>query len=174
MPDAADYRTIIEALRLLPRLAAFTPAVIGTPPLGIAVAGSDIDIVCYAPDLDRFAAELVRHFGGLPGFDLRRDEIRAVPSVVCSFDHAGWRVEIFGQAVPVAAQWGMRHFQIERRLLALFGVDFQSRVVALKRQGIKTEPAFAALLKLPGDPYEALLTLGAWTDDRLQMLWMAG
>ncbi len=68
----------------------------------------------------------------------------------------------------------MRHFQIERRLLALFGVDFQSRVVALKRQGIKTEPAFAALLKLPGDPYEALLTLGAWTDDRLQMLWMAG
>jgi hypothetical protein len=126
------------------------------------------------PDLDRFAAELVRHFGGLPGFDLRQAEIRAVPSVVCGFDHAGWRVEIFGQAVPVAAQWGMRHFRVEQRLSALLGDDFRSRAVDLKRQGVKTEPAFAALLGLAGDPYEALLTLEAWSDDRRRILWTAG
>ncbi|MGL4365226.1 MAG: DUF4269 domain-containing protein [Cetobacterium sp.] len=34
---------------------------------------------------------------------------------------------------------------------------FQDKIVSLKRAGIKTEPAFAKLLELNGNPYEELL-----------------
>lgn len=48
---------------------------------------------------------------------------------------------------------------VEYKLLQQHGEDFRQQVVALKKAGIKTEPAFAKLLQLPGDPYEALLQL---------------
>jgi hypothetical protein len=41
--------------------------------------------------------------------------------------------------------------------LAQHGERFKNEVIKLKKQGIKTEPAFASLLGLPGDPYGALL-----------------
>lgn len=152
------------------RLAFYGPALIGTPPLGIDVPGSDIDIACCAADLDAFAADLIREFGAMPDFALARLVSRGAASIACSFEHLGWCIEIFGQAVPVARQWGMRHFRIEQRLLTLLGSDFRARIVALKHSELKTEPAFARLLGLEGDPYEALLTLEAWPDNRLVTL----
>ena len=41
----------------------------------------------------------------------------------------------------------------EARILSLLGPDFAKRVRGLKRQNVKTEPAFAQLLRLSGDPY---------------------
>ena len=55
-------------------------------------------------------------------------------------------------------QWGVRHFRIEERLLAP-NADLRRKVLELKRQGMKTEPAFAKVFGLPGDPYEAILRL---------------
>ena len=167
MPKRLDYSRVIETLQVLPCLAAYTPVVIGTPPLGLAIAGSDIDIACCAPDLERFGADLVRGFGSLPRFEMRRSLVRSVPSLVCSFDFMHWTIEIFGQPVPVAAQYGVRHFAIERRVLGLLGAGFRARVLALKTAGLKTEPAFAQLLGLAGDPYKALLDLETWPDERV-------
>ena len=48
---------------------------------------------------------------------------------------------------------------IEYKLLQKGGHLFRRRVMELKTRGIKTEPAFALVLGLQGDPYEALLTL---------------
>jgi Domain of unknown function (DUF4269) len=168
--ERPDYSAVVAALRIFQRLGSYSPELIGTPPLGIAVPGSDIDIACHAPDLDAFAVDLVREFGSILGFALDCLEIRGAVSIVCGFRHAGWHIEIFGQPVPVAQQWGMRHFRLERRLLDLLGPDFRARIVALKRSGLKTEPAFAQLFGLKGDPYEALLTLEDWPDDRLRAL----
>jgi hypothetical protein len=59
---------------------------------------------------------------------------------------------------------------VEARLLAIFGPDFQSGIVALKERGIKTEPAFALALGLDGDPYRAVLELEEHTDYQLTAL----
>ena len=167
MPGRPDYSWVIETLQVLQHLAGYTPVVIGTPPLGIDVAGSDIDIACHAPDLDAFAAHLRTEFGGRPAFEIMRLVVRDVPSLACSFAFAGWQIEIFGQDVPVEAQYGVRHYAIEYRLLALLGPGFKARVLALKRAGLKTEPAFARLLGLEGDPYEVLLAVETWPDERV-------
>ena len=50
-----NYQQVIDQLGLISALVDFDPIVIGTPPLGIAVEGSDIDIACSAPDLSVFA-----------------------------------------------------------------------------------------------------------------------
>jgi len=54
---------------------------------------------------------------------------------------------------------------VERRLLAIGGDGFRRAVMAARRSGLKTEPAFAAVLGLDGDPYEALLYLEAVPDE---------
>jgi len=36
----------------------------------------------------------------------------------------------------------------------------RERVISLKKQGYKTEPAFCKLLNISGDPYEGLLLYG--------------
>ena len=54
--------------------------------------------------------------------------------------------------------------------LALFdpGLVGADRVAALRRSGLKTEPAFARALELDGDPYERLWTLSWREDDDLR------
>lgn len=46
---------------------------------------------------------------------------------------------------------------IEHKILIEKGEDFRLQVIQLKEQGYKTEPAFAHLLDLSGDPYDELL-----------------
>ncbi|MDQ0047454.1 hypothetical protein J2T18_001737 [Paenibacillus polymyxa] len=43
-------------------------------------------------------------------------------------------------------------------------------IIQLKILGVKTESAFAKLLGLDGDAYEALLKLEDWTDEELRRL----
>ena len=152
------YEDALAACRVLERLAGFDARVAGTPPLGLDMPGSDIDVLCCAPDAHAFAAALWAAFGDAPGFTLTqwRDPPR---SVIAAFDVAGWRIEVYGEAAPVERQRGWRHFAVERRLLALGGPPFRYAVLELRRRGWKTEPAVAAALGLPGDPYQALLDL---------------
>lgn len=48
---------------------------------------------------------------------------------------------------------------VEHQILAQKGKDFRAKIIDLKKMGIKTEPAFAQLLGLQGDPYKSLLKL---------------
>jgi hypothetical protein len=53
-----DYSEAIAQVGVLETLAAFDPHVAGTPPLGLDLPGTDIDILCHAPDPDAFEAAL--------------------------------------------------------------------------------------------------------------------
>ena len=163
------YEDAVERAGVIKLLAAFDPHIAGTPPLGIDVPTSDIDVLCHVSRPVEFTTALWSSFSTREEFRIRqwlgRDR-----AVIASFSAHGWRFEIFGQDRPVAEQAGWRHFVIERRLLQLGGPAFRVEVLRMRGQGLKTEPTFASLLGLKGDPYRALLDIDAWTDDRLGLL----
>ncbi|MCI1189546.1 DUF4269 domain-containing protein [Hymenobacter sp. DH14] len=174
MPDWTDLRylltgnqrqqraySLLQALNLWPVLADFKPVLAGTIPLGIDITGSDLDVLCeVAPaETQRFGGLLQRHYGRRTGFKLMQHTISGYPSIVSSFRYRGREVEVFGQALPTAQQNGFRHLLVEAAVLEAGGEAWRRAVRRLKKQGLKTEPAFANLLQLPGNPYAALLEL---------------
>lgn len=168
-----SFQQAIDELELLSILSEFDPMVIGTPPLRIDVPGSDIDVACYCPDLSRFQRKVTGCFAQQDGFQIQKLTMQGEVSVVIRFHAHGWDFELFCQSVPTCRQWGVRHFQMERRLLSL-APKLREMVVAKKQRGLKTEPAFAEILQLPGDPYVALLDLESQSDTQLEALIRGG
>lgn len=163
------YSKALEQAGVFPKLAAFDPHIVGTPPLGLDLPTSDIDIICFAADADAFTRAVWEAFAAFPEFRMWQKTALDGP-LVASFTQSGWRVEIFGQACPVAEQYAQRHFLVEQRLLALGGETLRWAVMTQRRNGMKTEPAFAAVLGLEGDPYQALLRIESCTDIELATL----
>jgi hypothetical protein len=162
----AAYQAL-EALRVFPLLRAFDPVLVGTIPLDIDIPGSDLDIVCYAEDGDAFTQCLLDAFGHYAGFVLQRKILHELPTVIAQFMYQGFPVEIFGQPLPVTVQPAFRHLLVEERLLRHGGAELRQRIRHLKSQGLKTEPAFATVLALVGDPYDRLLELAALCEEEL-------
>ncbi len=161
-----SYRRAIRNARLLAVLASFDPHVVGRPPLGLDLPASDIDVLCHAPDPISFTSALWRAYADRRHFSIRQWIDRTRP-VIASFEADGWRFELFGATRPVHQQDGWRHFDVERRLLRLGGAAFRRRVMDHRAQGLKTEPAFAAVLGLEGDPYLAMSALAGQPDASL-------
>ncbi len=160
---------MIDQLGLIAALADFDPVVIGTPPLEIAVDGSDIDIACFSPNLTVFATHVRAKFEHHHAFEIHDIQHLSEPACVAKFHALNWDIELFCQTMPTHEQWGVRHFYIEQRLLKSFPA-LKSKVIALKQDGTKTEPAFAQLLSLKGDPYTAMLELELLSDEALTKL----
>jgi hypothetical protein len=164
-----DYRQAIDRLRVIDVLREHDPHIAGTLPLGIDVPGSDIDLLCHAPDADAFAQLVWSAFGDQSGFSIRQWTGDERP-VIASFEAHGWPFELFGHPSPVPLQQGWRHFEVQRRLLTLGGTRFRRAVMQRRRRGAKTEPAFAAALRLDGDPYAGLLAVHSWDNRQLSRL----
>jgi hypothetical protein len=160
------YRTL-GRLQVLNVLRDYTPVLVGTIPIAIDVAESDLDIVCEVHDLDAFEALVRGAFGRREGFRLKRRQINDLPTLVANFE-ASMPVEIFGQPRPVVEQNAYRHMVVEAHLLAIGGETARREIQRLKRAGLKTEPAFARYFGLPGDPFEALLALSALDEQALR------
>ena len=166
----AAYKALGD-LRIFETLAPYHPMLAGTIPLAIDIPGSDLDVLCEVHDFDGFAEALRGAYGHRPDFNLSHFTAgRDAPYRTASFSHGGFAVEVFGQARPVSRHRGYRHMVVEARLLALGGEPLQSAIIALKRSGLKTEPAFARHLGIHGDPYLALLELETLTDGGLRRL----
>lgn len=156
---------VLQDLAIWTVLGPFDPVLAGTVPLAIDVSDSDLDIICeVGPGAKgQFWVLLEQHYGHLPEFALRQQVVGRHESIVCGFRAAGVVVEVFGQNVPTMRQNAVRHMLVEHAILQVGGVAWRVAVRGLKRQGVKTEPAFAQLLGLPGNPYEALLELESWS-----------
>lgn len=151
---------VSEALR------PFSPVLAGTFPLGLDVGSSDADVLCsYAPSTFWPVARAA--FSRRPGFSLHPTFQHGRAGAICRLRAGGLAIEIFAQAGPVTGQRGYRHLAVEHRLLSLGGVALRGAVMELRRTGLKAEPAFAMLLALPGDPYEAMLNLSFVPDAAL-------
>jgi hypothetical protein len=160
----------LEQLGLLECLADFDPVLAGTFPLDIQIEGSDLDLLCYAPNLHQLEQVLAQNYARLPNFILYRQWIRGQSAVISRFDCYGFTMEVFGATSPIEQQDGFRHLLIEHRLLEIGGAILRERVRSFKRKGLKTEPAFAQVLHLSGNAYEALLDLEQRSDEQLKQL----
>jgi hypothetical protein len=161
--EKVHYTEVLRRTEILTKLSTYDPHIAGTPPLGIDLPASDLDILCHAPDPWSFVAVVWGAFSECEEFSMRQ-WVGSNRPVVAEFVAVGWRIEIFGQALPVKEQHGWKHFLVEQRLLSLGGHTFRNTVMKHRRRGTKTEPAFSAALGLTGDPYQALLEIGRLPD----------
>jgi hypothetical protein len=166
-PRQRQAYAVIEGLGLFRDLAAYTPALAGTVPLDIDIEGSDLDVICRAKDLEEFNGRVRRLYAHQEAFGLSRQRVRGVESVVARFWYDGWSFELFAQDVPVAEQYACLHLLVEERLLRLGGAAARDAIRELKRQDLKTEPAFARYFGIAGDPYEELARLARAGDEEL-------
>ncbi|WP_454630923.1 DUF4269 domain-containing protein [Bradyrhizobium cenepequi] len=163
-----EYEAAISSSGMLEVLGAFDPRVVGTLPLGLSVPGSDIDVICHALDPTAFAQAIWKQYQSCDGF-LLYQWLSSTRPVVARFEWGGWPFEVFGDPRPVKQPHGWLHFEIEKRLLDLDDGRLRKAVLLQRSLGIKTEPAFAAVLGIAGDPYRGLLELASETDMQLRV-----
>lgn len=150
---------VLNQLNLFHDFASYTPLLCGTIPIAIDIEGSDLDIIMEVHDFECFKHEVQSHYGKLDGFALNELTVNGTPTVLCNFTFEGMDFELFAQPIPVEQQNAYRHMIIEHHLLMIHS-HIRQEIIHLKEQGIKTEPAFAQVFGLVGDPYEELLILG--------------
>lgn len=66
-------------------------------------------------------------------------------------------IEIYATDIDTEKQNGYLHMIKEYEILQARNDSFKMEIIKLKKQGIKTEPAFCKLLNISGDPYVELL-----------------
>lgn len=150
------YQVLTEH-RVFDTLQAFDPVLTGTIPITIDIDTSDLDIICCFASADHFENHLQDAFGTAENFRLFTPKRSG--AVAASFTLEGFLIEIYGQSIPVRDQAAYRHMITEYKILQEKGEAFRQQIIELKKQGLKTEPAFGKLLGIEGDVYEKLLNL---------------
>ncbi|MEJ5104961.1 DUF4269 domain-containing protein [Chryseobacterium sp. MYb328] len=153
---------VLTQYKIFEKLSKYSPLLAGTIPIEIDVENSDLDIICEV-DL-RFEEDFLKEimFTELIPADVRvsveKTIINEEESITLNFMLEEFSIEIFGQNKPPIEQNAYRHMVAEHKILQEKGEDFKQKIIELKKQGIKTEPAFGILMHLE-NPYEDLLKL---------------
>ncbi|WP_374031447.1 DUF4269 domain-containing protein [Bdellovibrio bacteriovorus] len=158
----------VKSSGVLKSLKEHQPLLVGTFPLGIDVSGSDVDVLINVPDLTAAETLFKKHFSGFENFKVETHA--QYSAVTASFDFQGVPFEVFAQVKDSAKQSGNRHFLAEERLLHVGGASLGDKILALRKAGDKTEPAFAKALGLSGNPYDELLRLQKLSESELRQL----
>jgi hypothetical protein len=154
---------------IIEKLAGYDPVLVSTVCNDIAIETSDLDIVCEVYDHQEFASKMRTLFGEYRGFVVR-SSARSPEATVVQFFTEEFEIEIFGQGVPIAQQRAYIHLVQAARVIDIGGNTVRDRIRALKQSGLKTEPAVAQILGLPGDPYQAVVDLQDLSDEAIAKL----
>ncbi|CAM4481063.1 DUF4269 domain-containing protein [Paenibacillus tarimensis] len=166
--EQAEVYELLVQLNIFEQLRDYNPILAGTVPIGINLSSSDLDIICEVYEPETFAKVVSQLYGEEEGFSVRSRTVDGVHRVVSSFVCRNWTIELFGQPIPTTQQNAYRHMIVEARVLSIWGDKARDRIIELKRSGLKTEPAFARMLGISGDPYQALLDMYDWDNERLR------
>ncbi|WP_299215823.1 DUF4269 domain-containing protein [uncultured Aquimarina sp.] len=147
----------LSELEIFDKLNAYNPILTGTIPIEIDTPKSDLDIICHCLNHQEFQTTLTKLYADQNDFEMRSGFWNGLISVIAKFQTTKYVIEIFGQDRPTQKQYAYRHMIKEYEILNAKGAEFKEEILKLKEEGLKTEPAFAKLLGLIGDPYEELL-----------------
>lgn len=166
-PRQKSAYNLLKKLRLFEILNDYNPILVGTIPIDIDIANSDLDIICEVHEHDVFEKTIIHSYKNNDVFYINRQLIGGLETSFSSFRCDDFCIEIFGQPKPVYKQNGYLHMIIEKRILDLGGKKLKEEIKELKSSGIKTEPAFAKYLGLKGDPFEEILRLSSLSEEEL-------
>lgn len=153
---------VLKRYQIFEKLKDYSPILAGTIPIEIDIEESDLDIICEV-DLnfeEDFLEELSfkKIVPAETEITVENIMIENEKAIVMNFRLEEFSIEIFGQNRPSTEQNAYRHMIAEYKILQEKGNDFKKKIIELKKQGIKTEPAFGILLNLK-NPYEDLLKM---------------
>ena len=137
----------------------FNPVLTGTIPVDIDLPNSDLDIVCECSDHHHLVNILKKEYGDKKGFTTSSRLKDGLKCTRISSLGAYFEIEILVQDKPVEQQNAYRHMLVEYKILEEKGEQFKTVIRKPKKSGMKTEPAFAELLGIKGDPYMMLLKM---------------
>lgn len=152
----AAYKEIIR-LHILTDLIEYNPILTGTIPIDIDIAESDLDIICECRNHKEFSNKIIDLYGKQKRFRIKTELYNGIKSTIAEFKGPTFNIEIFGQDIPTKEQNAYKHMMIEYKILKEKGKAFKNEIIKLKQNGMKTEPAFAQLLGIKGNPYNKLL-----------------
>jgi len=152
-------RAFIELTKMsiFEQLQDYKPILTGTIPIGIDLPESDLDIICQCSNHLKFTETLNSLYSNKENYQIRTRDLNDLESTIATFQSGEFQIEIFGQDCHPENQNAYRHMIIEHKILSSKNDDFRTEIIQLKKEGLKTEPAFARLLGLQGNPYEELL-----------------
>ena len=159
--------TFLKKSELFSLFKEYNPCISGTRPLGIHLLNSDLDVLLSSDRPEEVIDKSYNCFGKLENYSQRMTEHQGLKSIVINFEFDGLPIELFCQNKSVYCQQANLHFLIEGRLLKVFGNSLKKKVLNLKENGIKTEPAFEKLLNLQV-PYKSLIELQKCSDKELR------
>ncbi|SMC42599.1 DUF4269 domain-containing protein [Moheibacter sediminis] len=148
---------LLNEFKIIEILKNYNPLVIGTIPIEIDLPESDVDIILETDNFNELEKFLTIEFHHFQNFTIQQriDEDKTI--LVCNFIIDKVPFEIYAENKPTYLQNGFLHMIKEYEILRKFGNDFKNQIIQLKKEGFKTEPAFAKLLNLHGNPYIELL-----------------
>ncbi|WP_026671840.1 DUF4269 domain-containing protein [Alkalihalobacterium bogoriense] len=149
----------IQKLNVMNDFKEYAPTLCGTFPIDIYTASSDLDIIMEVHDHQLFYQKLTSFYKHMESFLIKQKEINGSYVTKVNFQFQNFAFELFGQAIPVKKQRAYEHMLVEQYVLTT-NPAVKEQILSLKAKGIKTEPAFAQILGLKGDPYISLLEFG--------------
>lgn len=169
-PRQRAVHRLLKSLNILNQLADFTPILAGTIPIDVDIPSSDLDIICSAKKLDVFATKVTELYGHLGDYKIESFVINTEPTVIARFAYDDFEFELFAQAIPSAKQNAVIHMLAEAKLLSVASDIAQEDIRTLKLSGVKTEPAFAEVFELEGDPFEVILQINQMPPEKIRSL----